>query len=92
MILPFCVYVLYSELDEQLYMGFTTNLENRLAQHQDGNVKSTKARRPFRLIFCEFYPNKNDALRREKYFKTTSGKRSLYIMLNEWLFELDYHP
>lgn len=86
--LPYCVYVLFSELDHQLYAGFTTNLERRLNQHYSGEVQSTAYRRPLRLIFCEYYLSKEDALRREKYFKTTQGKRALKLMLQETLQEI----
>ncbi|MAG44459.1 hypothetical protein CL633_01050 [bacterium] len=49
-----------------------------------GEVVSTKPRRPLKLIFYEAYLNRKDALRREKYFKTTKGKVSLRLMLREF--------
>ena len=87
--LPYCVYVLYSELDHQLYAGFTTSLERRLNQHHSGEVKSTAHRRPLRLIFCEYYVNNEDALRREKYFKTNQGKRALKLMLRHTFHDMN---
>ncbi|GAF89380.1 unnamed protein product, partial [marine sediment metagenome] len=54
-------------------------------QHQNGEAKSTKARLPVRLVFYEAFVNSLDALRRERYFKTTAGKRSLKLMLREYL-------
>ena len=47
-------------------------------------------RRPLELIFYEVYFNKKDALRREKYFKTTAGKKALKIMLRETNTEKGY--
>ncbi len=79
------VYVLQSKLDGMLYVGFTEKVKQRLKNHNDGQVTSTKSRRPWKLIFFECYANKADALRREKYFKTTMGKRGLKIMLRETL-------
>jgi putative endonuclease len=38
------VYVLKSELDKKLYVGYTENLQRRLKRHQDGEVISTKPR------------------------------------------------
>lgn len=81
----FIVYVLQSERNSQLYVGFTENLPQRLAAHNKGDVISTKAFCPWVLIFHECYTNKADALRREQYFKTTSGKRALKLMLRETL-------
>lgn len=53
MILPYCVYILISEVDYQLYIGYTTNIENRILDHNKGNTKSASLRRPLKLIFCE---------------------------------------
>ncbi|NNF85301.1 MAG: GIY-YIG nuclease family protein [Flavobacteriaceae bacterium] len=90
MILPYCVYVLQSEKDLLLYHGYTTNLENRLINHNAGKTISTSKRRPLRLIFCEFFLSKKDAQRREKYFKTTQGKRMLKLMLRKTFIEIGY--
>lgn len=81
----FYVYVLQSQKDQQLYVGYTTNLNQRLAAHNKGSVPSTKSRRPWKLVFAEIYINQKDALRREKYFKTTAGKRALKLMIRETL-------
>jgi len=83
--LHYCVYVLHSLKDNSFYIGFTKNLKQRLTDHFRGNSKSTAPRRPFRLIFCEYFLSKKDVLRREKYFKTTKGKRTLKSLLKHSL-------
>ena len=80
----FYVYVLRSEKDNKLYIGFTTDLRERLKDHNYGENTSTKFRRPFKLIFYEAYLNKIDAQRRERYFKTTKGKDTLRQMLKNY--------
>jgi putative endonuclease len=85
MILPYCVYVLFSHRDFKMYIGFTTKLEQRILDHNNGNTTSTSKRRTLELIFCEFYLLKKDAQRREKYLKTTAGKKGLKLMLKETL-------
>ncbi len=84
------VYVLFSEKDRKLYIGFTSDLEQRKRQHFNGEVISTFRRRPLKLIYFEAHLSKIAALRREAYFKTTSGKRTLRQMLKETLEELQY--
>jgi len=79
------VYVLQSDLNNRLYVGYTTDIKRRIAIHNKRKVSSTKHYAPWRLIFTETYTNKEDALRKEKYFKTTVGKRALKIMLKETL-------
>lgn len=73
----FYTYVLKSKKDGNLYTGTTNDLKQRLKQHNDGFVFSTKQRRPFELIYFEACLNKEDAYRREKYLKTGMGKRYL---------------
>jgi putative endonuclease len=69
------VYVLQSQVDNQLYTGCTSDLRERLAQHKAGRVPSTKERGSLKLIYYEASLSKFDAFRREKYLKTTYGKR-----------------
>ncbi len=68
------VYVLRSEADNLLYTGYTSNLKERLKNHNDGRVPSTKNRRPLMLIYFEGCLNQQDATRREKYLKSGNGK------------------
>jgi len=88
--LPYCVYVLFSHKDLLLYIGYTSNIEERIKNHNLGKTKSTAPRRPLELIFCEFYLFEADARRREMYFKTTAGKKAIKLMLGETLITLGY--
>ena len=78
------VYVLQSVTDERLYIGFTNNIEKRFRDHNSGKNLSTQSRRPFNLIYYEAHLVKEDALRRERYFKTTKGKTTLRQMLRQY--------
>lgn len=85
--LNYCVYVLFSLKDKLLYIGYTTNLQKRFSDHNKGYSEATSPRRPFILLFCEYYLSMKDAKRREEYFKTTAGKKALKIMMRESLLE-----
>ncbi len=78
------VYVLYSLTDQQLYTGYTKDLKSRIDQHKNGRVKSTKNRRPLKLIYFEGSRNQKDATHREKYLKTSHGKMFLGNRLKNW--------
>ncbi|MEK7502800.1 MAG: GIY-YIG nuclease family protein [Patescibacteria group bacterium] len=86
----YCVYILFSEVDSQLYTGFTDNLKSRFKAHTNGFVKATKHRRPLKLIYYEAYTKEFDARRREKYLKGGNGRDQLKIQLKEILAELNY--
>jgi len=78
-------YVLLSQKDKKFYIGYTKNLRKRYRKHQNGEVFSTKPRLPVKLIFYEAYLNKYDALRRERYLKSTKGRTTIRSMLREYL-------
>jgi putative endonuclease len=86
----FFVYVLFSETDKKLYIGYTADINLRFQQHLNGEVVSTAPRRPLKLIYYEAHLSQKEALKREQYFKSSSGKRTLKIVLNDTLFELGY--
>jgi putative endonuclease len=72
-----CVYVLQSEVDGQFYTGCTGDLRKRFQQRNDGKVPATQQRTPLKLIYYEASLSAADAFRREKYLKTSHGKRYL---------------
>ena len=85
-IMFFYVYLLESKLNRRLYIGSTRNLIRRVKEHNLGLNTSTKPYKPWRLIYYEASLNQNDAKRREKYFKTTQGRRLLKRRVKEYLY------
>ena len=81
------VYVLFSEKDQKFYIGYSMNLNQRIKQHKYGKVPSTNGRRPLKLIYYESFINKMDALRRERYLKSTKGRNMLHQLLRKTLEE-----
>ncbi|MGB3093465.1 MAG: GIY-YIG nuclease family protein [Candidatus Zixiibacteriota bacterium] len=67
------VYVLRSLKDGRLYTGHTTNLENRLRDHNTAHTKSLRYRRPLKLVYFEEYRIKKEAMDLERFFKTPEG-------------------
>ena len=84
----FYTYVLFSETDKKFYIGFTKDLKKRVEEHQNGSVLSTAHKRPFILIYYEACLNENDAIKREKYFKSGFGRRFLRNRLETYLKEV----
>lgn len=59
--------------DNTLYTGWTTNLERRLATHNQGKgAKYTRSRLPVTLVYYEFHTTKEEAMSREAAIKKLS--------------------
>ena len=63
------IYILKSAKDGSIYIGFSSDLRKRFYEHNAGKVKSTKKRKPWKLIYYEAYLTKQDAVYRERMLK-----------------------
>ena len=72
------VYILYSDNFDSFYIGYTTDMERRLLEHNSGLTKPTKAKRPWRMLYHEKFELQVDALRREKFLKAQKNKSFYY--------------
>jgi putative endonuclease len=79
------VYILQSMVDKDFYIGYTPNLKARVEKHNNGLVSATRKRKPLKLIYYEACLNKSDAVKREKYLKTSWGKRYIKNRLRNYL-------
>lgn len=80
-LMMFYVYVLRSDKDSKLYIGHTDDLRRRFKEHNEGKNFSTKSRLPLELIYYEALPTSEEALRREKLYKSGRGHEVLHKIL-----------
>ena len=83
----FYVYILLLN-NKQIYTGFSDDLRRRIKEHEAGKVRFTSQRLPIKLIHYEAYLLKTDAQRRERYLKTTEGKRFLKQQIRDLIIKL----
>ena len=76
----FTVYAISSQSRNYIYVGITSNLEARLVRHNSGFEKTTKPYAPFDIIFTEKCKDREFARKREKYYKSGSGKECLKLI------------
>ena len=75
----YTVYVLYSEKFNKIYVGFTSDLENRLLSHNELSKKGWTIRyRPWELIHAENFESKKQAMAREKQLKGGQGRKFIW--------------
>lgn len=73
------VSLLRSEKDQRFYIGFSSNLKNRIVFHLSGFVTSTANRRPLKLVYYESYISEELARQREKNLKKFGSAYSCLI-------------
>jgi putative endonuclease len=73
------VYLLQSLKDNKYYIGYTKDIKERVQRHNNGEVKSTKSRRPLRLIGYEIFTNRDGARWYEYNLKHHSDKKEKFI-------------
>ena len=80
-------YILKSDKDGELYIGYTANLKKRFIRHNKGLNIATKPHIPYKLIYFEGFLNRIDAKRREIYLKSGWGIRSINKLLERYFKE-----
>jgi len=75
----FIVYVLYSEQHNKIYVGFTSNLEQRFISHNELGKKGWTIKfRPWIIVHQESFDSKSDAMKREKELKKAAGRSFIW--------------
>jgi putative endonuclease len=70
-------YVLKSKNFEYFYKGHCSDLKKRLEQHNSGMTVSIRPYIPFEVIYFEEFESLSAAIQREKFFKSSAGRRFL---------------
>lgn len=74
----FIVYVLYSEKFNKIYIGYTSNMEQRFLSHNELGTKGwTLKFRPWKIVYTESYATKPEAVQREKELKGGKGRERI---------------
>ena len=68
-------YVLKSNKHDYYYKGHCENLQKRLVQHNSGMTASLRPYLPVHLVYSEAFETEEEAVKREKYFKSAAGRR-----------------
>ena len=80
--MAYFAYILHSAGYNRFYKGQCEDLTERLKQHNNGHTQSTKPFIPWELVYFEEFENREDAVKRERYFKTAAGRRFIKTKIN----------
>jgi putative endonuclease len=75
------VYILLNEAKTRTYTGVTDDVNKRLADHNAGRIQSSQPYRPYKVVHIESFETLKEARQKEKYYKSTTGRRRLKDML-----------
>lgn len=81
----FYFYILKSQKNNKLYLGYTSDLKKRFYEHNNGKNFATKPNIPYELVFYSGFKNQEDAINCERYFKTSAGWKRIHKMLENTL-------
>ncbi len=70
----FYTYILQSDKNKDIYIGSTENINKRLATHNAGKVRSTKAYRPWKLLEYRTFFSRSEAVQEERHLKNHQQK------------------
>jgi putative endonuclease len=87
--MPYTVYILQSQTKGVYYKGYTSNLEKRLWEHNNGLSRYTREKGPWKLVFTKSFANKKDALIFEKRIKKFNSQSLANLIKSYSLGEED---
>ncbi len=75
------VYILLNETRTKTCTGVADDVNKRLKEHNKGKVKSSRPYRPYKIAHIESFETLSEAMEKEKFYKSTTGRRRLREML-----------
>jgi putative endonuclease len=76
-------YIIYSDSNNQYYVGYTHNLKLRIERHNLDWSQSTKSGIQWRLVYHEEYPAKSEAMSREREIKKWKSRKLIEKLIVE---------
>ena len=80
--MDYFVYILRSLKEGSFYIGYTSNLDRRLEEHNLGESRYTKKKKPWEILYFEIFRSKREALIRERFLKKQKNT-SFYMKLKD---------
>ena len=75
--MSYSLYILKSKVSGRYYVGTTVDRESRLARHNGGKSLSTRAERPWEIVYIEEYSTRGEAMKREKQIKSWKSRKAI---------------
>ena len=80
--MPFYVYILYSSFKDKFYIGYTSNIEERLIRHNQKSKGFTGTTNDWKIVYSELHSTKLEALTREKQIKSWKSRSKIQALIS----------
>jgi putative endonuclease len=78
----FTLYALYSPSFNKIYIGYTSDIQNRFLSHNKLATKGYTIRyRPWLIAYTEELSNKTEAMKREAQLKSANGRKFVWDII-----------
>jgi putative endonuclease len=81
--MEFFVYILFSQNKNRFYIGFTSNLEERVTRHNQKSKGFTGNTNDWTVVYTEKYNSKEDANKRELQIKSWKSRTKILELISK---------
>ena len=82
--MKYWVYILESQKDGSYYIGYTSDVNKRLNDHNSGKSRYTSRKTPWKLVYHEEFEAKSEAIRRERFLKNQKNRDFYMSLIKNW--------
>ena len=79
----YSVYILLNKARTRTYTGVAADVNEHLKRHNKGLVPSSRPYLPYEIIYVETYPTLKEARQKERFYKSTTGRRRLREIISK---------
>ena len=80
--MPFIVYIIYSSTKNKFYIGFTSDIKERIIRHNQKSKGFTGSTNDWKIVYTETYLTKSEALTREKQIKSWKSRIKIQELIS----------
>lgn len=77
----FFIYILFSQIKNRFYIGFTSNLEERIIRHNQKSNGFTGNANDWTIVYTENYSSKEEAVKRELQIKSWKSRKKIQELI-----------
>ncbi|MGC9513821.1 MAG: GIY-YIG nuclease family protein [Fidelibacterota bacterium] len=81
-------YILYSKKVDRYYVGYTSDLEERLKRHHDHKISYTSNRGPWKLVWYKAFDSKSAAYACERSIKKMKSRKYIETLIRNFKQEI----